>query len=99
MQDSGGSGSSSAPDEKEYFDVPYHEPTIGDIRLVRFMLQQVKHLPPELVDQILDHAEYWLHSEVSVDYQDDPLLINGTQVGEEDRLIVRLPFVDTPERF
>lgn len=42
-------------------DKPY-EPSLVDVAVVKAMLYRAKKLPPDLVDAILDMAEYWIHS-------------------------------------
>lgn len=39
-----------------------HEPTIADVLVVKAMLIKALNLPAELVDAIVDLAEYWPHT-------------------------------------
>lgn len=57
----------------------YH-PTIVDIIQVKDLFTVVSHpLPIELVDQILDEAEYWAHSSVEVE-DEDSVSISGNKM-------------------
>lgn len=46
-------------------------PTAFDICKVRALLGREKRLPPDIVDLIFDHAEYWAHSSNSIDYMEE----------------------------
>lgn len=61
-----------------------------DIIVSRAMLMRAKRLPPDVVDNIFDYAEYWAHSSNEFDYQKEhgsALKILGTSV-TQDRLLV-----------
>lgn len=57
-----GAGSSADSDEGPY------EPDVMDVLVVKAMLINGLHLPPEIVDCIIDQAEYWPHTTSSVEY-------------------------------
>lgn len=66
-------------------------PTPIDIVVVQIMLTRAKRLPPDIVDAIFDHAEYWAHSTNEIDFMVEhkhPLRINGTSA-TEDKFLVR----------
>jgi hypothetical protein len=51
-----------------------------DVVIARIMLSKGKKLPPDVVDIILDFAEYWAHSSNEVDFKlqhQNPLTVNG----------------------
>jgi hypothetical protein len=45
-----------------------HEPTPKDCAEVKAILANVSNFPPELVDIVMDLAEYWACSVASIDY-------------------------------
>jgi len=59
---------------EEILEHPYL-PTIADIMVVKQMLMKSFELPVELIDNIVDQAEYWLHTCSHVNYstEDGPL--------------------------
>lgn len=71
-----------------------YKPTPMDVVVVRVMLEKVAHLPPEIIDIVLDHAEYWPHS-TALFFQPsrNPVRVfrvnGGTE--EENKLMVRCP--------
>ncbi|KAK1763564.1 hypothetical protein QBC33DRAFT_549332 [Phialemonium atrogriseum] len=46
-----------------------YEPTVLDVLVVRAMINKAFGLAPELVDAVIDAAEYWPHSTVIGDYR------------------------------
>lgn len=48
------------------------EPQVLDVIVVKAMLVNGLHLPPELVDSIIDHAEYWPHTSTEVNFTKHP---------------------------
>ncbi|RYO80224.1 hypothetical protein DL766_003658 [Monosporascus sp. MC13-8B] len=76
--------STSNPDNVVY------EPGPKDISDVKLILEKVGNLPPEVVDIILDHAEYWACTVASVDYRNLPnghLVIRGSRPAENQFLL------------
>lgn len=74
-------------------DSPY-EPSLVDIALVKAMLIRAKQLPPDLVDAVLDMAEYWAHSATRLD---ERIGILGGNEERENRFLARiLRFFDLP---
>lgn len=60
-----------AQKDKEKDEAPMatdYEPSIPDVLVVKAMLGKGLHLPPELIDSIVDQAEYWPHTSAMVDY-------------------------------
>jgi len=55
---------------QEILEHPY-QPQILDVIVVKTMLIKGLHLPPELVDNIVDQAEYWPHISSEVKYTTD----------------------------
>ncbi|KAL1870267.1 hypothetical protein VTK73DRAFT_2716 [Phialemonium thermophilum] len=55
---------------------PY-EPSISDVFVVRAMLSKALALPPELVNDVLDWAEYWPHATVKAEYEGGEKIARG----------------------
>lgn len=78
------------PSDKTDTDDGFYHPTPIDIVVVRVMLTRSAKLPPTLVDQIFEDAEYWAHSTNVIDYQaeqQEPLRINGSSMTEDKFLV------------
>ncbi|KAI2634958.1 hypothetical protein GGS26DRAFT_551947 [Hypomontagnella submonticulosa] len=61
-----------------------------DIVEVKSILSKARNLPPELVDMILDRAEYWACSAAIIDYSNHPskhISIHGGSPGEDQFLL------------
>lgn len=70
-----------------------YRPTPADICIVRLMITRAIKLPPDLVDAIFDHAEYWAHSSNEIDFElehKSPLKIVGSSP-VEDKFLVSHP--------
>ena len=70
-----------------------YEPTFSDVIVVKAMLNQALTVPVEIVDQIVDFAEYWPHTTAESGPADDINLyrtVRGGQGGTEDELLVNL---------
>ncbi|XDG07542.1 hypothetical protein ABKA04_007157 [Annulohypoxylon sp. FPYF3050] len=52
--------------------VSFYEPRPEDIVEVKDILSKARNIPPELVDMILDRAEYWACSATVIDYSNHP---------------------------
>ncbi|PNY27083.1 Uncharacterized protein TCAP_02987 [Tolypocladium capitatum] len=96
LSDSSGSGLSDSDPEPE--PTPpgdgRRNPTPMDVVLTRTMLTRSKGLPQELVDAILDFAEYWVHSTNVINYiaeGRDPRRVVGTTETENQFLIRSYP--------
>lgn len=74
-------------DEDEDEDVEPYEPSILDVLVVKAMLNKAVALPPELLNTILDQAEYWPHS--TAEWSGGPLSIFGGRRDREDVFLVR----------
>ncbi|KAI1427395.1 hypothetical protein F5Y12DRAFT_169990 [Xylaria sp. FL1777] len=69
-----------------------HKPTPKECAEVKRALATATNFPPELVDIIMDFAEYWACSVASIDYSvtaDRGLAIHGGTGGGENRFILR----------
>ncbi|KAK2018373.1 hypothetical protein LZ32DRAFT_654138 [Colletotrichum eremochloae] len=77
-----------------------YKPTPIDVVVVKIMLEKASKLPPEIMDIIFDEAQYWAHSEASINRPvsalRDALSVVGT-TPEENKLLLRCPpigFID-----
>jgi hypothetical protein len=69
-----------------------HQPSLADVLVVKAMLSQGLKLPVELVDVILDHGEYWVHSSSSlssVESGSGQSIVVGVRRANENRFILR----------
>ncbi|KAI8627926.1 hypothetical protein F5Y19DRAFT_440412 [Xylariaceae sp. FL1651] len=67
-----------------------HEPTPKNCAEVKRILTRVSNFPPELVDIVMDFAEYWACSVASIDYSvtaNQQFSVHGTH--NEDQLLLR----------
>ncbi|POR35469.1 Uncharacterized protein TPAR_04337 [Tolypocladium paradoxum] len=68
-----------------------YNPTPIDVVVTRIMLTRSKRLPPDLVDSILDFAEYWAHSTNAIYYnaehRDHLRIVGSSQT--ENRFLIR----------
>ncbi|KAL7620922.1 hypothetical protein AAE478_008233 [Parahypoxylon ruwenzoriense] len=60
-----------------------------DVFKVKEILCKAKHLPLEIVDIILDEAEYWASSVATVDYSDHPFVVHGGRPLQENQFLLR----------
>lgn len=58
------SGMNSSPQRQWFF-----EPSPVDVLVLKVMIQKAKGIPLEIVDTIVEFAEYWPCSHTSVDYR------------------------------
>ncbi|KXH41680.1 hypothetical protein CSAL01_09931 [Colletotrichum salicis] len=71
-----------------------YKPSHVDVIVVRVMLEKAFNFPPELLDLIIDQAEYWPHSEASIYHAVTPLRDALRVVGttkDENKFILRCP--------
>ncbi|KEY72872.1 hypothetical protein S7711_04448 [Stachybotrys chartarum IBT 7711] len=83
-------GDQPAPAQEKGEQGPF-KPSPVDIVVTRFMLARKFKLPPDVVDMIFDHAEYWAHSSNEIDYlveQQAPLCVSGT-APTKNRFLIR----------
>ncbi|KAK4236019.1 hypothetical protein C8A03DRAFT_17285 [Achaetomium macrosporum] len=66
-----------------------HEPSIADVLVVKAMLNKALNLPPEIVNAIIDFAEYWPHSSTEVSFADSRVAARGGRQGDEDHFLLR----------
>ncbi|KAI1204863.1 uncharacterized protein F4807DRAFT_445338 [Annulohypoxylon truncatum] len=67
-----------------------YEPRPEDIIEVKDILSKVSNMPPELVDMILDRAEYWACAATVIDYSNNPqrkITILGAYPAEDQFLL------------
>ena len=76
---------------------PY-EPSIADVLVVKAMLTKglCKSPPRELVDLILDYAEYWPHMTVHESFGDQPVAMGRSD--RENRLLVGPLYTSLPSQ-
>jgi hypothetical protein len=75
---------------------PPYEPTVVDVLVVKAMLNKAFALPPELLNTILDQAEYWPHS--TSEWSGGPLSIYGGRPSREDVFLVIRTTLGTSSR-
>ncbi|EEY16096.1 conserved hypothetical protein [Verticillium alfalfae VaMs.102] len=88
-----GLGMSEASYENELAPVPGHPEAI-DVVVVKALLIKATNFPPEIIDMIIDHAEYWPCSETVMDYTgQNKVRISAGHASHtlEDRLLLRTP--------
>lgn len=80
-----GSGNETSTEEQNSYN-----PTPVDIGIVRIMLARAMKIPPTLIDEIFEHAEYWASSSNQVDFNLEhqaPMTISGTREREDAFLV------------
>ncbi|KAM0326193.1 hypothetical protein ACHAQA_006790 [Verticillium albo-atrum] len=85
--------SDAAPYDGELAPVAGHPQAI-DVVVVKAILTKATNFPPEILDIIIDHAEYWPCSEMVADYTGNNKVRISTGRAEhvvEDRLLLRTP--------
>ncbi|KAK4227513.1 hypothetical protein QBC38DRAFT_477637 [Podospora fimiseda] len=75
---------------------PTFKPTPIDAYIVKLMLNKAKGLPIEIIDEVLDYAEYWPSHTVEVNFgEDTPEVVRGKtgfrDDAPEDKFILRTP--------
>lgn len=81
---------------------PAHEPTIADVLVIKTMLNRSLRLPPEIIDTVVDLAEYWPHSSTEVPFNDGSVVARGNNIhtqgtGQENSFIVSgASFISSP---
>lgn len=77
------------------------KPTVLDVLVVRAMLNASLPIPAELVDTIIEQAEYWAHSQTQTDHPSTAgsraQIIDDSHSG--DRFLVRCPPKRNPHLF
>jgi len=72
-----------------------YEPTIKDVLVVKAMLKTALRLPLEIVDSIVDHAEYWPHTSSYIRYEPNLKVsgrdFEGHDVSEDQFLVSPSP--------
>jgi hypothetical protein len=81
----------TTPDQPPRLSSPVgYEPSPMDIVIIHEMLARLLKLPPDIVQGILDHAEYWAHSSNEIDFEQEqraPLRVSG-RTRQEEKLMV-----------
>ncbi|KAL2754030.1 hypothetical protein ACRALDRAFT_1063005 [Sodiomyces alcalophilus JCM 7366] len=68
------------------------QPRPIDVVVVKAMLGRSSQMPPEVVDMIIDHAEYWPHCEAVIERPArQSIRISGGRRDRENALILRSP--------
>lgn len=73
--------------------VSFYEPRPEDIVEVKDILSKARNIPPELVDMILDRAEYWACSATVIDYSNHPqhkITILGARPAQSQFLVSKI---------
>lgn len=81
---------SGSANETPTEDQQSYNPTPVDIGIVRIMLARAMKIPPTLIDEIFEHAEYWASSSNEVDFNLEhqaPMTISGTGERENAFLV------------
>lgn len=65
-----------------------YTPTVEDVVIVKQMFIDELELPLELIDSVIDFAEYWPHTSSFIRPPANSPLIIRTQSGHEDQLLV-----------
>ncbi len=79
------------PDDPNVAVPPSFEPTMLDILVVEALLLKHSKLPIELIDVIIEQAEYWPHSTAFADFQgsgSEVFTIAGGRRQNENRFLV-----------
>lgn len=72
-------------------EIPQYQPSIADVLETKQFLYDHCKLPAELVDVVIDFAEYWPHtSSVTAIDPDNPILVRSGGQGENRFLVSRL---------
>ncbi|KAH8885622.1 hypothetical protein GQ53DRAFT_750972 [Thozetella sp. PMI_491] len=90
-------------DTESVNDWPF-EPTVADVMVVKAMVSKALNLPNEIVDTIVDLAEYWPHTTVEAEHTAEPgnhnqswwKAIRGGQPTREDQFLIRSPPLGFP---
>lgn len=64
-----------------------YQPSIVDVAVVKAMLYRAKKLPADLIDTILDMAEYWIHTSTHLD---ERISVMGGSEARENRFLVSI---------
>ena len=56
---------------------PLHEPGVADVLVVKAMLIKALSLPPEIVDYLIDLAEYWPHTTAGISFESPTTVARG----------------------
>ncbi|CAI4211400.1 unnamed protein product [Parascedosporium putredinis] len=81
------SGMNSSPQQQRFF-----EPSPVDVLVLKVMVQKAKGIPLEIVDTIVEFAEYWPCSHTSVDYR-NPVTGHESKAFRQDAntMVLRTP--------
>ncbi|KAK3372324.1 hypothetical protein B0H63DRAFT_484365 [Podospora didyma] len=78
-----------------------YEPSLLDVIVVKTMMKKAMHLPPEMIDQIANQAEYWPHTSTEVSYGINPvsgvLAVRGGHGRQENQFLLRTPPIGFPK--
>ena len=91
------SASQSSATPKSSHEEGSYKPSVVDVLVVKVMLNRALKFPPEIVDIVIDVAEYWPHYTVEVKWGDNtPEVVRGRSGftrddGPEDKFLVSFP--------
>lgn len=80
----GGSDTAANSSAKSF---PY-EPSITDVLVTKAMLTKALSLPPEIVDTVVDLAEYWPHTTTASSFDESVVVARGNSRTREDLFLV-----------
>ena len=66
---------------------PLHEPSVADVLVVKAMLIKALSLPPEIVDYLIDLAEYWPHTTAGISFESPTTVARGASPMENAFLV------------
>jgi hypothetical protein len=66
-----------------------YEPSITDVLIVKSILNKGLNLPMEIVDALIDFAEYWAHSSTEVSFAESRVIARGGYPDENSFLVSR----------
>ncbi|KAK4119333.1 hypothetical protein N657DRAFT_581874 [Parathielavia appendiculata] len=67
-----------------------YDPSVVDVLVVKAMLKKALSLPPEIIDSIVDLAEYWPHTTSEVSFE-PPMTACGGLGRKENMFLLRSP--------
>jgi hypothetical protein len=83
-----GDGTANASPES-----PAYQPSIADVLVTKAMLTKSLSVPPEIIDTIVDLAEYWPHTTTEAIFGEDYVAARGNNIymqgsGQENGFLV-----------
>ncbi len=78
------------PPENPTHEHTLHEPSVADVLVVKAMLIKALSLPPEIVDNLVDLAEYWPHTSTGISFDSPTAVAHNSTAATENAFIVNL---------